>query len=36
VTWIPGVVGTDADGYVREEGLAQLLELIAAHCPAGR
>jgi hypothetical protein len=36
VTWIPGVVGADADGYVREEGLAQLLELIAAHCPAGR
>jgi MoxR-like ATPase len=34
VTWIPGVVGTDADGYVREEGLAQILELIDAHCPA--
>jgi AAA domain (dynein-related subfamily) len=34
VTWIPGVVGTDADGYVREESLAQILELIDAHCPA--
>src|SRR5262249_19693364 len=36
VTWIPGAVGTDPDGYVREDGLAQLLELIDAHCPAGR
>jgi nitric oxide reductase NorQ protein len=33
VTWIPAVVGTDADGYVREDGSAQILELIDAHCP---
>jgi MoxR-like ATPase len=36
VTWIPGVVGTDPDGYVREDSLAQILELIDAHCPSDR
>ena len=35
VTWIASVVGTDADGYVREDALTQVLELIDAHCPSG-
>jgi len=33
VTWMHQVAGTDADGYLREEVMNMLLELIAAHTP---
>jgi MoxR-like ATPase len=33
VTWIPPVAGTDADGYVRDEVVAELLVLIESHTP---
>ncbi|MBM3748904.1 MAG: AAA family ATPase, partial [Acidobacteria bacterium] len=33
VTWIPSVAGTDADGYVRDEVVAELLVLIESHTP---
>ena len=33
VTWIPYVAGTDADGYVRDEVVAELLVLIESHTP---
>jgi MoxR-like ATPase len=33
VTWLPSVVGTDADGYLREELTAEMLTLIEAHTP---
>jgi nitric oxide reductase NorQ protein len=33
VTWMHQVAGTDADGYLREDTMNMLLELIAAHTP---
>jgi MoxR-like ATPase len=33
VTWIPYVAGTDADGYVRDDVVAELLVLIESHTP---
>lgn len=33
VTWIPHVAGTDADGYVRDDVVAELLVLIESHTP---
>jgi len=33
VTWVHQVAGTDADGYVREDVLNLLLDLIEAHTP---
>ena len=33
VTWIPPVAGTDADGYVRDDVVAELLVLIESHTP---
>jgi MoxR-like ATPase len=33
VTWIPSVAGTDADGYVRDDVVAELLVLIESHTP---
>jgi len=33
VTWMHQVAGTDADGYLREDTMNQLLDLIEAHTP---
>ena len=33
VTWIPYVAGTDADGYVRDDTVAELMVLIESHTP---
>ena len=33
VTWMHQVAGTDADGYLREDTVNQLLDLIEAHTP---
>jgi MoxR-like ATPase len=33
VTWMHQVAGTDADGYLREETMHMLLDLIEAHTP---
>lgn len=33
VTWIPAVAGADADGYVRDDVVAELLVLIESHTP---
>jgi MoxR-like ATPase len=35
VTWMHQVAGTDADGYLREDTMNQLLDLIEAHTPKG-
>ena len=34
VTWMHQVAGTDADGYLREDTMNQLLDLIEAHTPS--
>jgi MoxR-like ATPase len=33
VTWIPQVVGTDSDGYIKTDGIAKMLVLIEGHTP---
>jgi len=33
VTWVPPVAGTDADGYVRDDVVAELMVLIESHTP---
>lgn len=33
VTWMHQVAGTDADGYLREDTMNQILDLIEAHTP---
>ncbi|GAG79035.1 unnamed protein product, partial [marine sediment metagenome] len=33
VTWMHQVAGTDADGYLREDTMNMLFELIEAHTP---
>jgi MoxR-like ATPase len=35
VTWMHQVAGTDADGYLREDTMNQLLDLIEAYTPKG-
>lgn len=35
VTWMHQVAGTDADGYLREDTMNMLLDLIEAHTPKG-
>jgi MoxR-like ATPase len=35
VTWMHQVAGTDADGYLREDTMSMLLDLIEAHTPKG-
>jgi MoxR-like ATPase len=35
VTWMHQVAGTDADGYLREDTMNMLLDLIGAHTPKG-